>query len=83
MERHHKGSAAYHALKESMDKQQEEYNIQKLRAAYYKEVADGPIGLHLVPVLIRPKIPRQESPNTKKEEPIENTKLQEATNIKK
>ncbi|KAK3912372.1 DnaJ-like protein subfamily A member 3, mitochondrial [Frankliniella fusca] len=67
MARHHRGAAAFYALKDAMDKQQEEFNIHKLRTAYYKEVGEGNIGLHLVPMLIRPKLPHQpESTNSQK-----------------
>lgn len=56
MERHHKATASYYALKQEMDKRSEEYDVAKLRAAYFKEM-NGLVALHLVPELIRPKLP--------------------------
>ncbi|XP_034237995.1 dnaJ-like protein 60 [Thrips palmi] len=60
MERHHKATASYHALKQEMDKRSEEYDIGKLRAAYFKEI-NGLVAMHLVPDLIRPELPSARS----------------------
>lgn len=57
MQRHERASASYMAVKQEMDKRAEDYDLRKLRAAYFKEMGHGPIGLHLVPSLIRPQLP--------------------------
>lgn len=58
MEKHERGMASFQALKQEMDKRSEEYDIRKLRAAYFKEFGSrGTVGMHLVPSIIRPTIP--------------------------
>lgn len=56
MERHQKATASYYALKQEMDRRSEEYDLGKLRAAYFKEI-NGLVAMHLVPDLIRPDLP--------------------------
>lgn len=60
MERHEKATASYYALKQEMDKRSEEYDLGKLRAAYFKEI-NGLVAMHLVPDLIRPDLPTSHS----------------------
>lgn len=57
MERHERATARFHALKQEMDDRSEEYDVRKLRRAYFQEIGEGPIGMHLVPAIIRPKFP--------------------------
>ncbi|KAE8751435.1 hypothetical protein FOCC_FOCC001682 [Frankliniella occidentalis] len=84
LQRHNKASASFHALKDAMDKQQEEFDIQKLRAAYYKEMGHGPIGMHLVPALIRTKLPTPQSEeiDSKMGESVESLKDKKPAGIK-
>lgn len=56
LERHEKATASYYAMKQEMDKRSEEYDLGKLRAAYFKEI-NGLVAMHLVPDLIRPGLP--------------------------
>ena len=49
--------ASFQALQQEMDKRSEEYDIKRLREAYFKEIGyHGTIGMHLVPSLIRPTL---------------------------
>ena len=56
MERHHRGLASYQALEEKMNDHAEEYDLAKLRKAYFNEVIGnrGSVGIHLVPPKLRP-----------------------------
>lgn len=53
MEKHQRATAAFYALKGEMDGRKEEYDLHKLRLAYFKEVGHGTVSSHFVPNIIR------------------------------